>query len=85
MQHHLRKRFWFELILGIIIGILCVVALFNKLYIGLIFVLINSDLILEMDTLSWIVVGFLLVLTIVLLGLAAFEWRRLRVQITKTD
>jgi uncharacterized integral membrane protein len=81
----LRKRFWFEIIPGIIIGILFVVALLNREYIGLMLLLFNSDLILQMDTLAWVVVGILLVVTIVLLGLAAFEWRRSRVTVTKTD
>jgi len=85
MKHRLRKRFWFEIIPGIIAGILFVVALLNREYIGLIILLFNSDLILEMDTLAWVVVGALLLVTLLLLGLAAYEWRRSRVTVTKTD
>lgn len=85
MKTRLRKRFWFELIPGVIIGILFVVALMNRLYIGLIFVLINSDPILEIDTLAWVVIGVLFFVTILLLALAAYEWRRYRVAVVKTE
>jgi hypothetical protein len=85
MKHRMRKRFWLEIIPGIMLGILCVVAVLNREYIGLMLLLFNSDLILQMDTLAWAIVGFLLILTIVLLGLAAYEWHRSRVQITPTD
>lgn len=85
MKHRLRKRFWFEIIPGIIAGILFVVALLNREYIGLIILLFNSDLILEMDMLAWVVVGILLVMTIELLGIASYELRRSRITVTKTD
>ena len=85
MEHRLRRRFWFEIVLAIIMGILFVVVLINREYVGLIFLLINSDWVLEMDTISWVVASVLLVVTLGLFALAAYEWRRSRVVVAKTE
>jgi hypothetical protein len=66
-------------------GILFVVALINREYVGLNFLLINSDWVMEMDKLAWVVAGVFRVLTIGLFALAAFEWRSYRVVVAKTE
>ena len=85
MKNHLRKRFWFELIPGIIVGIVGIVALLNREYLGFFILFFNADLILEMETLAWVVVGVFFVVAIVLLGLATYEWRRSRITLAKAD
>ena len=55
MKNHLRKRFWFELIPGIFVGIVGIVALLNREYLGLFILFFNADLILEMETIAWVV------------------------------
>ncbi len=73
MRKALRGRFWLETGLAIVTGILFVVTLVWHNWAEIIF---NVDPDRGSGLFEWIVVGALLVLTIVLIVLARFEWRK---------
>ena len=71
MRKTMRGRFWFETGLAIVTGILFVVTLVWHNWAEILF---NVDLDQGSGLLEWSVVGILLVVTIVLIVLARFEW-----------
>lgn len=73
MRKALRGRFWLEAVLAIVTGILFVVTLVWHNWAEIIF---NIDPDQGSGLFEWIVVGVLLVVTIVLIVLARFEWRK---------
>ena len=73
MRKALRGRFWLETSLAIVTGILFVVTLVWHNWAEIIF---NIDPDQGSGLFEWIVVGVLLVVTIVLIVLARFEWRK---------
>jgi hypothetical protein len=76
MRTSLRRRFWLEAALATITSILFVVTLFWKDWIEIVF-RVDPDM--GNGMLEWLIVGSLLVVTIVLLALARYEWRRIRI------
>jgi hypothetical protein len=76
MRTSLRKRFWLEAALATITSILFVITLFWKDWIEIVF---GVDPDLGNGLLEWSIVGTLLVVTIVLLVLTRYEWRRIRI------
>jgi hypothetical protein len=76
MRNALRRRFWPETGMAIVTGIFFVLTLVRRDWVELIF---NIDPDQGNGSLEWLIVGALLVLTIVLFALAAFEWRRTRI------
>jgi hypothetical protein len=73
MRKALRGRFWLETGLAIVTGILFVVTLVWHNWAEIIF---NIDPDQGSGLFEWVVVGVLLVVTIVLIVLARFEWRK---------
>ncbi len=73
MRKALRGRFWFETGLAIITGILFVVTLVWHNWAEIIF---NIDPDQGSGLFEWAVVGVLLAVTIALIVLARFEWRK---------
>jgi tetrahydromethanopterin S-methyltransferase subunit E len=73
MRKALRGRFWLETVLAIVTGILFVVTLVWHNWAEIIF---NIDPDQGSGLFEWIVVGVLLVVTVVLIVLARFEWRK---------
>ena len=73
MRKALRGRFWFETGLAIITGILFVVTLVWHNWAEIIF---NIDPDQGSGLFEWTVVGALLVVTIALIVLARYEWRK---------
>ena len=73
MKKSLRPWFYPEAILGILSGVLFVVTLINREWIELVF-RVDPDQ--GSGTLEWLVVGGLLVVTLALISLAGYEWRR---------
>lgn len=79
MRKPLRRRFWVETGVAVVTSILFVVTLLWKDWIELIF---NIDPDQGNGSLEWVIVGFLLAVTIVLFALAGYEWRRTRVVVS---
>lgn len=75
MRTALRGRFWFETVMAIVTGILFVITLVWHNWIEIIF---NVDPDQGSGLLEWMIVGALLIVTIVLLILARYEWRKAR-------
>jgi hypothetical protein len=69
----LRGRFWFETGLAIVTGILFVITLVWHNWVELIF---NVDPDQGSGFLEWLVVGALLAVTIALISMARYEWRK---------
>jgi hypothetical protein len=76
MRKALRRRFWVETGLAIVTGVLFVITLVWRDWIEIVF-RVDPDS--QSGTLEWWIVGALLVITITLLALASYEWRRVRV------
>ncbi|HXX77138.1 MAG TPA: hypothetical protein VEI53_01490 [Ktedonobacteraceae bacterium] len=72
----MRLRFWFETGLAIATGILFVITLAWHNWIEIIF---NVDPDQGSGVLEWLIVGFLLVVTIILFTLSLYEFRRAQV------
>jgi hypothetical protein len=73
MKKGLRPWFYPEAILGMLSAVLFVVTLINRQWIELAF-RVDPDQ--GSGTLEWLVVGGLLVVTLALISLAGYEWRR---------
>jgi tetrahydromethanopterin S-methyltransferase subunit E len=73
MRNALRGRFWLETGLAIVTGILFVITLVWHKWAEIIF---NVDPDQGSGLFEWMVVGALLVVTIVLIVMARYEWRK---------
>jgi hypothetical protein len=73
MKKGLRPWFYPEAILGILSGVLFVATLINREWIELVF-RVDPDQ--GSGSIEWLVVGALLVVTLALISLAGYEWRR---------
>ena len=78
MRNALRWYFWLETGIAVITAILFVITLVWRDWIEVIF---NIDPDSGSGSLEWLVVGALLVVTLALITLAGYEWRRARVAI----
>ena len=78
MSNALRGRFWLETGLASVTGILFVITLVWHNWAEIIF---NVDPDQGSGHLEWLVVGILLVVTIVLLVMARYEWRKAQIAI----
>jgi len=78
MKNSLRRRFWVETILAAITGIMFLITLVWHDWIEIVF---NVDPDHGSGSLELLIIGILLVVTIVFLVLANFEWRRARTQV----
>jgi hypothetical protein len=79
MKNALRWRFWLETTLAIVTSILFVITLVRNDWIEIVFG-IDPDK--NSGTLEWLIVGVLFVVTITLLILARYEWRRAKAAIS---
>jgi hypothetical protein len=79
MRNALRRRFWLETALAIITGILFIITLVQRDWIEVVF---NVDPDNRSGSLEWLIVGVLLVVTLTLITLASFEWRRARASVS---
>ena len=75
MKTAIRLRFWLEMGLAVITGILSVITFVWNEWIEIIF---HVDPDSGNGSLEWLIVGTLLVITLVLFFLARYEWRRTR-------
>ena len=75
MKTAIRLRFWLEMGLAVITGILFVITFVWNEWIEIIF---HVDPDSGNGSLEWLIVGTLLVITLVLFFLARYEWRRTR-------
>jgi hypothetical protein len=73
MKKSFRRRFWIEMVLGSISGILCIIT---PIWPDWIEILIGWDPDQHNGSVEWLISGGLLIVTAILLGLAAVEWRR---------
>jgi hypothetical protein len=73
MTNGLRRRFWPEAGLGLITGVLFLLTLVRRDWIEALFG-IDPDS--HNGSLEYMIVGGLLVVTIALVALASYEWRR---------
>lgn len=78
MKRGLRRRFWPEAGLGVITAVLFLVTLVRRDWIEALFG-IDPDS--GSGSVEWLIVGSLLVATLALFSLAAYEWRRAPVAI----
>ena len=79
MKNALRLRFWFETGMAIVTGILFVITLVQRDWIEVVFKVDPDN---RSGSLEWVIVAAFLVVTITLLALASYEWRRARVTIS---
>ncbi len=75
MKNKTRFRFWLELGLATLTGILFVVTFVWNEWIEIVF---HVDPDGGNGSLEWLIVSVLLIVTVVLFGLARYEWRRAR-------
>ena len=73
MKNALRLRFWFETGMAIVTGILFVITLVQRDWIEVVFKVDPDN---RIGSLEWVIVAAFLVVTITLLALASYEWRR---------
>lgn len=73
MKDGLRRRFWPEMVLGIVTAILTVVTLIQRNWIEVLF---GVDPDQGNGTMEWFIVAGLAVATVALFALATHEWRR---------
>lgn len=73
MKDGLRRRFWPELGMGIVTAVMFVITLIRRDWIEALFS-IDPDQ--GNGSLEWFIVAGLLVATVALFSLAAYEWRR---------
>lgn len=78
MRKALRQRFWLETGMAIVTGMLFVITLVWHDWIEIIF---HVDPDQGSGLLEWSIVGALLVVTIVLIVLARYEWRKAKIAI----
>jgi hypothetical protein len=79
MRNALRLRFWLDTGMAIITGILFVITLVRRDWIEVVFKVDPDN---RSGSLEWVIVAAFLVVTITLLALASYEWRRARVAIS---
>ena len=79
MRNALRRRFWLETVMAIITGVLFVVTLIRNDWIEIVFGVDPDN---NNGTLEWLIVGALLLVTVTLIILASYEWRRARAAIS---
>jgi tetrahydromethanopterin S-methyltransferase subunit E len=79
MRNALKRRFWLETGLATITGMLFVITLVWRGWIEIVF---GVDPDQGNGALEWLIVGALLVVTITLLILASYEWRRTRAAVS---
>ena len=79
MRNALRLRFWLETCMAIVTGILFVITLVQRDWIEVVFKVDPDN---RSGSLEWVIVSVFLVVTITLLALASYEWRRARVAIS---
>ena len=75
----MRWRFWLETGVAIATGILFVITLVQRDWIEVVFGIDPDN---RSGTLEWLIIAALLVVTITLVSLASYEWRRTRVAIS---
>jgi Mg2+/Co2+ transporter CorB len=75
----LRWRFWLETGVAIATGVLFVITLVQRDWIEVVFGIDPDN---RSGTLEWLIIAALLVVTITLVTLASYEWRRTRVAIS---
>ena len=73
MTNGLRRRFWPEAGLGLITGVLFLLTLVRRDWIEALFGIDPDN---HSGSLEFMIVGGLLVVTIALVALASYEWRR---------
>jgi len=73
MTNGLRRRFWPEAGLGLITGVLFILTLVQRDWIEALFGIDPDN---HSGSLEFMIVGGLLVVTIALVALASYEWRR---------
>jgi hypothetical protein len=79
MGNPLRRRFWLETGMATVTSILLMITLIWRDWIEIVFG-VNPDQ--GNGTLEWLIVGALLVVAIMLITLASYEWRRTRAVIS---
>ena len=79
MRNALRRRFWLEMGMAIVTGMLFVITLVQRDWIEIVF---NVDPDQRSGAFEWLIVGTFLVVTITLFTLASYEWRRARATIS---
>jgi hypothetical protein len=79
MKNALRRRFWLETVMAIITGVLFVITLIRNDWIEIVFHVDPDN---NNGTFEWLIVGALLLVTITLIILASYEWRKARVAIS---
>ena len=75
----MRWRFWLETGVAIATGIILVITLVRRDWIEVVFGIDPDN---RSGTLEWLIIAALLVVTITLVTLASYEWRRTRVAIS---
>jgi hypothetical protein len=73
MKGAMRLRFWLEIVMATVTGILFLITLIVRDWIEIVF---NVSLDNYSGSAEWMIVGVLLVMTIALSVLARYEWRR---------
>ncbi len=79
MRKALKWRFWLETGVAIATGMLFVITLVQRDWIEVVFGIDPDN---RSGTLEWLIIAALLVVTITLVTLANYEWRRTRVAIS---
>lgn len=79
MRKTLSWRFWLEAGMAIVTTILFLITLVQRDWIEVVF---GVDPDSRSGTLEWLIVGALLIVTIALVTLASYEWRRTRAAIS---
>jgi hypothetical protein len=79
MRKALRWRFWLETSIAIMTSILFVITLVQRDWIEIVFKVDPDN---RSGTLEWLIVAVLVALTITLVALARYEWRRARAAIS---
>ena len=75
MKTSVRLRFWLEMGLALMTGVLFAVTFVWNDWIEIVF---HVDPDGGNGAVEWLIVGVLLVVTVALIGMARFEWRRAR-------
>lgn len=73
MHDHLRRRFWVETVMALVSGILCLLTILQNNWIEIVF---NVDPDQYSGSLEWLIVVVSLAVTVTLVVLARYEWRR---------
>ena len=76
MRNALRRRFWLETGMAIVTSMLFAITLVQRDWIEVVF---GVDPDSRSGGIEWLIIGALLVMTITLLTLAKYEWRKAQV------